>query len=343
MEADCKYQCKICYDLLRDARLTECCGQHYCGPCLDKWIASSRSRRSRVTCPQCREENFTHIVDKSLTREIDSRGCSFGSTGTYDGRHKFRCIKCKLEPVREPCLTACCGQHWCRSCLTDWLREQQQHRRAQCCPHCGQENFTHILNKSLKREIDEVFVRCDHLKQGCQWIGRPESLTGHLQSPDGCEYTEVECRFELCYKTFRRMELECHQQHCKYRRENCEHCGLEVSHNAMYLHHDECLEIPTLCPNNCGSGELIKRKDLHVHFRNCPTQVVDCPYKNAGCAYRVARKDMVKHTETNTVHHMALLQEHNRKLEARVSELAASNGELRRWNRELVIERMLCT
>ena len=51
--------------VLRDARLTECCGQHYCDSCLRKWLERNMS------CPQCRTVGFPSILDKPMIREIN--------------------------------------------------------------------------------------------------------------------------------------------------------------------------------------------------------------------------------------------------------------------------------
>ena len=60
-----KYHCNICMKVLRDARLTECCGQHYCDSCLKKWL----ERNNR--CPHCHKECFPSILNKAMIREIN--------------------------------------------------------------------------------------------------------------------------------------------------------------------------------------------------------------------------------------------------------------------------------
>ena len=60
-----KYFCCICSNVLRDARLTECCGQHFCNSCLSRWLDREK------TCPHCREDDFKSMVNKALIREIN--------------------------------------------------------------------------------------------------------------------------------------------------------------------------------------------------------------------------------------------------------------------------------
>ncbi len=41
-----KYKCSICTNLLDTPVLTECCGQHFCKTCLEKWITKVRYLRA---------------------------------------------------------------------------------------------------------------------------------------------------------------------------------------------------------------------------------------------------------------------------------------------------------
>ena len=249
----------------------------------------------------------------------------------FNASQKYSCVKCKVEPLRDPCLMECCGQHICHSCLTHWLWMQPR----KVCPHCNKVNFTHILNRSLKREINETFIRCIHQMDGCQWMGRPEYLELHLNTSSGdCDYVEVYCPFKFCHRSFKRKSLEQHKRVCQHRREKCIHCGLEVSHSAINLHHDECPEYLLPCPNHCNPTER-KRRDLKIHYLNCPLEPLDCPIRDAGCIARVARRDMESHIETNTQQHMMLLQQQNQSLQAQNWELWKTNRRLRKWNGEL--------
>ena len=336
---DLKYQCNICYDVLKDACLTECCGQHYCDACLTKW---DNRQYGHKTCPQCRKENFRYIKNKSLMRDINSP-CSHYTNHAQSMPHpesdqcsisdvsqKYSCRICKIEPLKEPCLTECCGQHFCRSCLTDWLQTRPQ----KICPCCRQENFAHILNKSLKREIEELYIMCTHHRDGCEWVGHPEYLNGHLTSGGGCEYVEVECNFKLCHQTFQRKYLEKHMKICRYRHEKCEFCGLVVTHSAIHLHHDECPEYILSCPNHCDPKKMTRR-ELKIHYETCPLEPLKCQFKDAGCTDKIVRKDMKSHMEDNTQQHMLLLQQQNRKLRAQNWELRKRNRNLLNWNGEL--------
>ena len=81
---------------------------------------------------------------------------------------------------------------------------------------------------------------------------------------------------------------------CLYRREKCTHCGLEVSHSAIYLHYDECPELILCCPNHC-SQEKMKRSKLKIHYETCPLEPLNCQFKDAGCTDKIVHRDMESH------------------------------------------------
>ncbi len=65
-----KYKCSICTNLLDTPILTECCGQHYCKACIEKWII----RKKESVCPHCRAENFNKIIALPLVLKIKELG-----------------------------------------------------------------------------------------------------------------------------------------------------------------------------------------------------------------------------------------------------------------------------
>ena len=60
-----QYQCAICMKLLRDARLTECCGQHFCDTCFQQWFKKNK------TCPHCRTKKCKSMLNKEKIRDVN--------------------------------------------------------------------------------------------------------------------------------------------------------------------------------------------------------------------------------------------------------------------------------
>lgn len=60
-----RYQCSVCMKLLRDARLTECCGQHFCDTCFQQWFEKNK------TCPHCRAAECKSMLNKEKIRDVN--------------------------------------------------------------------------------------------------------------------------------------------------------------------------------------------------------------------------------------------------------------------------------
>ena len=59
------YKCPICFELLKDAYQTTCCGNHICSNCTEQLKCTPN-----VKCPRCRHDNFEANVDKFFSRQL---------------------------------------------------------------------------------------------------------------------------------------------------------------------------------------------------------------------------------------------------------------------------------
>ena len=75
------------------------------------------------------------------------------------------------------------------------------------------------------------------------------------------------------------------------------------------------------------------------HCDICPLEPLDCPFKDAGCTDKIKRKDMEKHIESNTHHHLMMVfkshQKPNPDLMKAIQQLIEVNQELMKANQEL--------
>ena len=105
----------------------------------------------------------------------------------------LECPICLLT-VREPHIVGCCGNKFCRPCI-DRIRQD-----GKPCPLCNEPNFTAFIHKGVMREVNALAVRCSQKHLGCQWVGELGQLKQHLnpgqQGRAGCNYVEVECRYQ---------------------------------------------------------------------------------------------------------------------------------------------------
>ena len=233
---------------------------------------------------------------------------SLGASGGYDydfidsPSDELTCSIC-LSVLRDPNLTSCCGNHFCRSCITR-IRDE-----GNPCPLCQDGDYTIMLNKSLVRKVNELKVKCPNSQCGCEWVGEVKEVRHHVDVERGdCDFVEVLCDYG-CGEEIKRCRLAEHKTSvCPARPYTCEHCGLKGKWESITnAHMIVCENYPMECPNKCGAGE-IQRKYLDKHVKDeCPLEIVACEYSFAGCHVRIHRKDLSKHLSESMPSHLSLL------------------------------------
>lgn len=211
---------------------------------------------------------------------------------------EFMCPICLLV-MRDPCLTSCCGSHFCQSCVDPLLVDGKP------CPKCRAQGFTVLLNKHQKRKIDELEVECPKKSEGCDWVGPLLSVQKHLDTK--CLYVEINCP-NGCGECMTRDALEDHlESFCSERKYSCHYCGFEDSFKKVTERHmDVCPSYPLPCPNSCTVG-TVDRCCLEHHLTTCMKQLVDCDFSHAGCTATVFREDLHIHMSNNVQSHLSLL------------------------------------
>ena len=237
----------------------------------------------------------------------------------------FDRLNCQIctKVLRDPHLAVCCGQHFCKSCLNKWFARQGK----ESCPHCRAEGeaFHHVINKGLRgrprSEINQLKIRCNNHREGCQWTGEMGALKKHLESDNGCGFVTVECP-NKCINDFGDMMVmkrkNAHKhltQSCYLRPHLCSYCGLKDTYEAItgmrcdkyyiigeddyFGHEAECPEAPLTCLNMCGCNTIMKRKDMESHRSQCPQEPVRCPFAEAECNVVVRRHQLEDHMTSN--------------------------------------------
>ena len=240
-------------------------------------------------------------------------------------------------------LTGCCGKNCCSSCLTRW-RQAQLGRNS--CPACQKENYMHMSNKERICEVKQLKIHCTNHREGCGWVGELGGLKSHLDM--GCGYVKITCTNEGCGERVSRKDLQTHlQEKCYYRPYKCEHCGhndtyIAITGETAYLsipqatcHYSECPEYPLPCPHRCGVTG-IRRRAMPHHCSSCRLEPLDCPFKDAGCTEKIARKDMEDHMTANQQKHTLLtLQTLQQSNEQVIQDLNDNKRELQDIKQEL--------
>ena len=215
-------------------------------------------------------------------------------------KDEYVCSVC-LELLREPHLTSCCGQHFCKSCLENVLA------RGMRCPLCNQD-FAAIIDRRIEREIRSLKVRCRYKSEGCDWVGNLRDLRDHLDAKTGprrCLFSKLPCP-KGCGQNIRHTDLNDHlQKDCPKRDSICEYCGERLFYDELNKHWGQCEKFPVSCPNGCE--QRIPRNTLLLHQQHCPHQCVSCEFANIGCTEKVKRKDLVQHMQENTQKHLGMM------------------------------------
>ncbi len=223
-----KLTCSICTNVLSDPRLTECCGQHFCQKCLQSWL-----KPRNKTCPHCRTVNFAHILDKSVTREINKlkvrcshheEGCEWvGELGDLQ-THLDSKQGCAYEQVDCPygCMTldeegqvyAFTNARVRRKDLEDHLKNECDQRRYNC-KYCGEED-------TYKNITDYHYEVCPDFPFDCpNECGvteiKQKDLPAHQEQcplePEQCPFQEAGCETRLVRKDLEEHLTSQSQQH----------------------------------------------------------------------------------------------------------------------------------
>ena len=212
-----------------------------------------------------------------------------------------------LDVLFDPYLTFCCGTHLSQE---SYLRLQ-----GQPCPVCREDLYA-ILDKSVKRKVLSLKVRCPHKAEGCEWQGELRNLEEHLNTNSECRYAEVDCPY-ACGERVQRRSLEEHKsQHCPLRPFTCQYCSHKATHREVTENHwPVCEKYPLSCPNECGQEE-IKQQHLKEHLEHtCPLEVIKCEFSYAGCGAQLQRRLMSAHKKENVEAHLCMVAQEVPKLQ----------------------------
>ena len=177
---------------------------------------------------------------------------------------------------------------------------------------CNDSNFKVINDKHFKRKVNELRVRCSHKPNRCEWVGELGNLDQHSNS-------------------------------CPKRPWQCKHCDFKGTYDVGTTDHlPNCTKYPEPCPNQCEIG-TVPRCDMEEHLTQCPLQLVECEFAQAGCQVRVPRRDLARHMEEWGQRHLlsmsllnlSLTRELHQKMAEKDQQIAELQKQLQRQNSKL--------
>ena len=207
-----------------------------------------------------------------------------------------------LELLRDPQQTTCCGHHLSLEAAT---RLQQGGKP---CPMCNEPNLATMPDKFYKRKVNELKVHCPNKGSGCEWVGELGSVDQHVNS--------------------------CPKRPCQ-----CDFCGFKGTYEVVTNDHSPvCVKYPEPCPNQCEIG-TVPHSDLEKHLTQCPLQLVECEFAQAGCHERIPRQDLPRHMEEGAQRHLLSMSLFNlsltRELHQKMAEKEQQIATLQEQNTEL--------
>ena len=91
--------------------------------------------------------------------------------------------------------------------------------------------------------------------------------------------------------------------HCILHSLLCEQAVIYGTNVTESDHLPNCTKYPEPCPNQCEIG-TVPRCDMEKHLTQCPLQLVECEFVQAGCQVRVPRRDLARHVEEGGQRHL---------------------------------------
>ena len=171
---------------------------------------------------------------------------------------KLICARCNEVPS-VPKKTGC-GKTVCRKCAG--YNNQ--------CPFCA--NGSCVASRSLDyaRQISKLKAKCPTPQ--CQWYGKVEEVTEHLQQ---CADTTVTCP-QCGMRVLRKLQFK-HNDCCPLQIKNCFYCRKEGYAKDIIVHEEEeCRLRKVECPNECGDLDIF-HDQLEFHLQEqCPLRLMLC-------------------------------------------------------------------
>ena len=102
----------------------------------------------------------------------------------------FLCPIC-WKVFTEPTVTRCCGQTYCKTCITRWINERH------VCPEDGRPLAPHLLMSApmlIRKLLNDLSVKCVNHEKGCSAVLRRDQLDRHLEE---CRHRYEEIRVSL--------------------------------------------------------------------------------------------------------------------------------------------------
>ena len=272
-----------------------------------------------------------------------------GAVGIKRTNMKAHRKVCPLEQLKCPFDSLCAAAI---------LRRDLESHKKECdfrpytCIYCGNEGtFLSVTGrgKFWTWKKPSHYEQCGYFPLECVNNCREKNIKRKEMNAHRakCPLEPLDCplgRHPTAPKILRK-DMDKHKnEECEFRPFTCQYCDHVGTYKSITgkgksvlkgkRHYDICVEYPLKCPNKCGRDN-IKQRNMSRHRDKCPLEPLDCPFKYAGCADPIIRKDMDRHCQENMQNHLLLVAKSQQELVRKNEELACKNGDLTRKHTDL--------
>lgn len=211
---------------------------------------------------------------KVLRPELICSACNCVTpAGLKDGNDHVYCLKC------AEVLTDCTNQFTC--CICQWSGPKSS------------------LGKILKEwaVLEKEPSACPNRNKTCRFKGKLRDVLNHYKT---CNLTK-KAKCTLCGSVEDIKTIADHMWNdCPMRHLECNFCGQDVVARDKLRHEVNCDQRPGTC-EHCGKQFRTYEELEQKHKVVCQLVPVDCSFKQLGCGYKAARREMEIH-EANSRH-----------------------------------------
>ena len=185
--------CSICFRVLCEPHLVNCCEQQFCKDCLETWLEDNTS------CPHCRSSGFSYMLMKQSNRKV-------GELKVYCLNKHHGCkAELKISEYHNHLSTA--NHKGCAYVQLD------------CPNNCSAKVFRGKMLEHQQKLCPKRIVSCEHCKLKGEYLPMvKDHLNKCLLKPVGCPLA--------CGVSVLRKDLQTHRNECPLELVPCSFSGL---------------------------------------------------------------------------------------------------------------------
>jgi len=173
-----------------------------------------------------------------------------------------------------------CDSYFCSECITTFGSINFQ----KCI--CGASFSPFKAGKKLLDSLEELKLKCKHVKNGCSEI---LAYSAWLTHSDNCLYKKIKCTNTGCEKECMKKDMPVHNEICDFGIVKCKYCEHGILRKDIKNHEEKECEFKTeKCPG-CKHDIIVKTMENHV--LKCGDIEISCPK----CEFNGKRSVVEKH------------------------------------------------